>query len=610
MQDNSNIIHTLSSETINQIAAGEVVQRPSSVVKELMENAIDAGADKIDVVIQDAGRTLVQVIDNGKGMSAQDSVKAFERHATSKINGASDLYALTTMGFRGEALASIAAVSRVELKTRRKDDELGSRVEINGGELACQEFISCAEGTQILVKDLFYNIPVRRKFLKKNETELRSILNVFQQIALVYPSIRFTLSHNGSMLFSLEKENYRQRISSVCGAKTGKELLPINVDTVLARISGFISTPESAVKKQPSQYFFVNGRYIQHPYFAKAVQLGYDKILPSDVKPQFFIYFDVDPDKIDVNIHPTKTEVKFEDEQALFSIIVAAVKEALASSNAMPSLLFDQEDRIEIPVSPTDFSTLKTPPVTHNTNYNPFSATRTTHTSNGSFSAPHKQSVEGWESLYDSVKNVTANEEAAPFTAVADTDMDLRPQFKGFVYGGKYIVCSSDAGVLFINSYRASIRVAYDRLTAMVSGGQTSGQMLMFPEVLELTPSENTLFLENKASFEAVGYSFEPFGPTAYQIISVPSLVADSDAVAIIKEMVNDSDSKDVALELKERLVRSLAVKSAGRGGIENEEAAKRLTEELNRSSMPAYSPDGLPIFFTMSIDDIKKHIG
>ncbi|MBR4483214.1 MAG: DNA mismatch repair endonuclease MutL, partial [Paludibacteraceae bacterium] len=299
MQDNVNIIHTLSSETINQIAAGEVVQRPSSVVKELMENAIDAGADKIDVIIQDAGRTLVQVIDNGKGMSAQDSVKAFERHATSKINGASDLYALTTMGFRGEALASIAAVSRVELKTRRKDDELGSRVEINGGELALQEFISCSEGTQILVKDLFYNIPVRRKFLKKNETELRSILNVFQQIALVYPSIRFTLSHNGSMLFSLEKENYRQRISSVCGAKTGKELLPINVDTVLARISGFISTPESAVKKQPSQYFFVNGRYIQHPYFAKAVQLGYDKILPSDVKPQFFIYFDVDPDKID-----------------------------------------------------------------------------------------------------------------------------------------------------------------------------------------------------------------------------------------------------------------------------------------------------------------------
>lgn len=610
MQDNVNIIHTLSSETINQIAAGEVVQRPSSVVKELMENAIDAGADKIDVVIQDAGRTLVQVIDNGKGMSAQDSVKAFERHATSKINGASDLYALTTMGFRGEALASIAAVSRVELKTRRKDDELGSRVEINGGELALQEFISCSEGTQILVKDLFYNIPVRRKFLKKNETELRSILNVFQQIALVYPSIRFTLSHNGSMLFSLEKENYRQRISSVCGAKTGKELLPINVDTVLARISGFISTPESAVKKQPSQYFFVNGRYIQHPYFAKAVQLGYDKILPSDVKPQFFIYFDVDPDKIDVNIHPTKTEVKFEDEQALFSIIVAAVKEALASSNAMPSLLFDQEDRIEIPVSPTDFSTFKTPPVTHNTNYNPFSSTRTAHTSDGSLSAPHKQSVDGWESLYDSVKCVSANEDAAPFTAVAAADMDLRPQFKGFVYGGKYIVCSSEAGVLFINSYRASVRVAYDRLAAMVIGGQTSGQMLMFPEVLDLTPSENTLFQENKASFEAVGYSFEPFGPTAYQIISVPSLVSDTDAVTIIKEMVNDSESKDVALELRERLLRSLAMKSAGRGGVESEEAAQRLTDELNRSSMPAYTPDGLPIFFTMSIDDIKKHIG
>lgn len=610
MQDSSNIIHTLSSETINQIAAGEVVQRPSSVVKELMENAIDAGADKIDVVIQDAGRTLVQVVDNGKGMSAQDSVKAFERHATSKINGASDLYALTTMGFRGEALASIAAVSRVELKTRREADELGSRVEINGGELASQEFISCASGTQILVKDLFYNIPVRRKFLKKNETELRNILNVFQQIALVYPSIRFTLSHNGTSLFSLEKENYRQRISSVCGSKTGKELLPINVDTVLARISGFVSTPESAVKKQPSQYFFVNGRYIQHPYFAKAVQLGYEKILPADVKPQFFIYFDVDPDKIDVNIHPTKTEVKFEDEQALFSIIVAAVKEALASSNAMPSLLFDQEDRIEIPVTPADFSTLKTPPVTHNSNYNPFSSTRPAHASGSSFAAPHKQSVEGWESLYDSVKCPPANDDPAPFEAVPDVAADLKPQFKGFVYGGKYIVCSSDAGVLFVNSYRASVRVAYDRFMAMLSSGSSSGQMLMFPEILELTPLENSVFAENRASFEAVGYSFEPFGPTAYQVVSVPSMVADSDAVAIIKENVKDSESKDVALELKERLVRSLAIKSAGRTSVESAEAAGRLTDELNRSSMPAFTPDGLPVFFTLSIDDIKKHIG
>lgn len=608
MQDSSNIIHTLSSETINQIAAGEVVQRPSSVVKELMENAIDAGADKVDVIVQDAGRTLIQVIDNGKGMSAQDSVKAFERHATSKINEAADLYALTTMGFRGEALASIAAVSRVELKTRRGSDELGSRVEINGGELASQEFISCAQGTQILVKDLFYNIPVRRKFLKKNETELRNILNVFQQIALVYPSIRFTLTHNGSVLFSLEKENYRQRISSVCGARTGKDLLSINVDTVLARISGFISTPESAVKKQPSQYFFVNGRYIQHPYFAKAVQLGYEKILPADVKPQFFIYFDVTPDKIDVNIHPTKTEVKFEDEQALFSILVAAVKEALASSNAMPSLLFDQEDRIEIPVTPMDFSALKTPPVTHNQSYNPFSATRTSNASNsgGSYQSRPKHSVEGWESLYESVQTPLAEEAAVPYEA----DIAVKPQFKGFVLGGKYIVCASEAGVLLINSYRASVRVAYDRLSAMINGGAPAGQMLMFPEMLELTQAENILFVENRKSFEAVGYGFEPFGPTAYQVTSVPSLVSDSDAVAIIKDMVGGSDSQDVALELKERLVRSLALKSACRGGVDSIDAAQRLTDELNRSSNPLYTPDGQPVFFALSTDEIKKHIG
>lgn len=606
MQDNVNIIHTLSSETINQIAAGEVVQRPSSVVKELMENAIDAGADKIDVFVQDAGRTLIQVIDNGKGMSAQDSVKAFERHATSKISEATDLYALTTMGFRGEALASIAAVSRVELKTRMEADELGSRVEINGGELVCQEFISCPKGTQILVKDIFYNIPVRRKFLKKNETELRSILNVFQQIALVYPSVRFTLTHNGTSLFSLERENYRQRIASVCGAKTGKELLTINVDTVLVRISGFISTPDSAVKKQASQYFFVNGRYIQHPYFAKAVQLGYEKIIPSDVKPQFFLYFDVSPDKIDVNIHPTKTEVKFEDEQAVFSIIVAAVKEALASSNAMPSLLFDQEDRIEIPVTPTDFSALKTPPVTHNANYNPFSSSRPAHISSGSFSTSNKQSVEGWESLYDSVKGGEAHDDAALFVA----EQVMKPQFKGFVYGGKYIICSSCNGVLFVNSYRASVRVAYDKLMTMTSNGTASGQTLMFPEILELTPLENCVFEESRASFEAVGYHFETFGPTSYQVTSVPSLVADADAVSIIKEMVGDTDSKDIGIELKERLVRSLAVRSARRASIDNEDVARSLIEELNSSSMSAYTPDGQPVFFTMGIDDIKKHIG
>lgn len=586
MPDNQNIIHTLSSSTINQIAAGEVVQRPSSVVKELMENAIDAGATKIDVIIQDAGRTFIQVIDNGKGMSPDDSVKAFERHATSKISDAEDLFALTTMGFRGEALASIAAVSRVELKTRRPADELGSHVELNGGELALQELISCQAGTQIIVKDLFYNIPVRRKFLKKNETELRNILNVFEQVALVYPSICLTLTNNGSTIFNLGKENYRQRISSVCGDKTGNELLPIDVDTVLAHISGFISTPDSTVKRSPSQYFFVNGRYIQHPYFAKAVSLGYDRLIPTESKPQFFIYFDIEPDKIDVNIHPTKTEVKFEDEQSIFPIIVSAVKEALASSSSMPGLMFDQEDRIEIPVAPVDFSSLKTPPVTRNTSYNPFSS----HSSAPSHSAD-------------------------PVLKCSDKPADYKlfdapkPHFRGFVYGGKYIVCATEGGVMLVNSYRASLRIAYERLTKMADAGYGAGQMLLFPEILELTATENITFIENKSLFESVGYGFEEFGHTAYKITSVPSSLA-GDYINSIKELLSDPDVCNVKETFRERMLLSLAKKSTRQEIVNSSEEAEKIISELFKTQMPAVTPQGQPIFFELDSDTIKNKIG
>lgn len=602
MPDSQNIIHTLSSSTINQIAAGEVVQRPSSVVKELMENAIDAGATKIDVIIQDAGRTLIQVIDNGKGMSPDDSVKAFERHATSKISDAEDLFALRTMGFRGEALASIAAVSRVELKTRRPSDELGSRVEINGGELASQEFITCQAGTQVLVKDLFYNIPVRRKFLKKNETELRNILNIFEQIALVYPGISFTLTNNGSTIFNLCKENYRQRISSVCGDKTGKELLSIDVDTVLAHISGFISTPDSSVKKSPSQYFFVNGRYIQHPYFAKAVAMGYDKYIPAESKPQFFIYFDIEPDKIDVNIHPTKTEVKFEDEQSIFPIIISAVKEALASSGSMPGLMFDQEDRIEIPVAPVDFSGLQTPPVTRNTTYNPFSS---------HIAAPSGTSkpVTGWESLYEGVSKEESTLKSSDKPAEYGIFESAKPQFIGFVYGGKYIVCATESGIMLVNGYRASLRIAYDRLSGMIESGHGAGQMLLFPEIVELTATENVTFIENKPLFESVGYGFEDFGPNAYKITAVPVTLA-GDYIASIKELLSDPDACNVQESFKERLLNLLAKRSVHTDVVRSVEEAERVVTELFKTSLPQATPQGLPILFVLDAEALKNKIG
>ncbi len=604
MQDN-NTIHTLSSATINQIAAGEVVQRPASVVKELTENSIDAGATQIDIIVQDAGRTFIKVIDNGKGMSAEDSVKAFERHATSKINDAQDLFSLRTMGFRGEALASIAAVSRVEMFTKRESDELGSHVEINGGELALQEFTTCKNGTQIIVKDIFYNIPVRRKFLKKNETELRNILNVFQQVALVYPSIGFTFSHNGSVLFNLKKENFRQRIASVCGEKTGKELLSIDVDTVLAHISGFVSTPASAVKKQPSQYFFVNGRYIQHPYFAKAVAMGYDKILPQDSKPQFFLYFDIEPDKIDVNIHPTKTEVKFEDEQLLFPIIVSAVKEALASSCSMPSLMFDQEDKIEIPVSVNDFDSLKQPPVTHNHSYNPFSSHQQVNT-NGAV----KRSVEGWENLYSHTKPTEMEEPVPQYETSCEPLIKSKPVFNGFTFDGKYIVCASEKGLMIINAYRASVRVLYDKLSNMIKSGKSVGQSVMFPEVLEFNQLDNTTFKSLKSSFEAVGYKFEPFGQTAWQITAVPSVVSDSEAIEIIKDLTADSDGTSVEEVLRESMLVRLAEKGASKTKSLTMEMASELVEALFNTEMPAYTPQGNAVYYVVDSETIKNKIG
>lgn len=598
MPANTDIIHTLPSAVINQIAAGEVVQRPSSVVKELMENSIDAGASKIDVVIKDAGRTLIQVIDNGKGMSATDSVKAFERHATSKIADASDLYALTTMGFRGEALASIAAVSRVELKTRREDDELCSKVDIEGGELMSQELTSGQKGTQILVKDLFYNIPVRRKFLKTNETELRNILNVFQQIALVYPSLELSLSHNGTVLFDLHKDNFRQRIAAICGAKTSKDLLPIDVDTTLVRIKGFVSTPESAVKKQPSQYFFVNGRYIQHPYFAKAITLGYDRLLPSESKPQFFIYFDIEPDKIDVNIHPTKTEVKFEDEQSIFPILVSAVKRALASSCSMPTLMFDQEDRIEIPLAVTDLGKIETPKTGFNPSYNPFS---------GTYNPKTKPNADGWQNLYETVKPKPSFEE--PEVEVYGK-LDVKPKFTGFVYGGKYVVCNSEGGVLFINVYRASQRIEYDRLSSMITSGSSTGQMLMFPEIVEFNPVDNLIFKQLRGSFESVGYSFEDFGITTYKINSIPPMIKDGESVQIIRDIISDynENAKDISSVIREKLLIKLSSKGAAKE-VMNADMAEKLTESLLKASSQ-YSPDGLPIYFTIDSEDIKKRIG
>ena len=391
----SDIIHLLPDSVANQIAAGEVIQRPASVIKELVENAIDAEAKEVHVLVTDAGKTSIQVIDDGKGMSETDARLAFERHATSKIREASDLFALRTMGFRGEALASIAAVAEVELKTRLADEELGTRLVIAGSKVESQEAVSCPKGSNFSVKNLFFNVPARRKFLKANSTELSNILAEFERIVLVHPDVAFYLYSNDSELFNLPVMPLRQRIMAVFGKKLNQQLLSVEVDTTLVRISGYVAKPETARKKGAHQYFFVNGRYMRHPYFHKAVMDAFEHLIPVGEQISYFIYFEVDPANIDVNIHPTKTEIKFENEQAIWQILSAAVKESLGKFSAVPSIDFDTDGLPDIPAF-EQVRPVEPPQVHYNADFNPFKSSSSSYGGGSSYS---RKPVE-WEGLY------------------------------------------------------------------------------------------------------------------------------------------------------------------------------------------------------------------
>ena len=462
MQD---IIHLLPDSVANQIAAGEVVQRPASVVKELMENSVDAGATSVKVIVADGGRTLVQVIDNGKGMSENDARLAFERHATSKINSAEDLFSLSTMGFRGEALASIAAVSEVELLTCRAGDELGTRIVIAGSRLEAQEPVAAPVGCNFKVKNLFYNIPARRKFLKTTSTELNNIVTEFERVALVNCGVEFSLSHNGTEMISLPPSSFRQRILNLFGKKVNSQLIEVGVASSLINVKGFVGSPESARKKGALQFFFVNGRYMRHPYFAKAVTEAYGEIIPQGEQVPFFISLEVDPSRLDVNIHPTKTEIKFEDESSLWKIICAAVRESLGRFNAAPSLGFDDEDIPDIPVmdmSGMHDTPVSAPKISYTPNYNPFRK-----------KAPGDTS---WESLYEGVSGNKESLDLSPFEDLPDqlvmqssVSYAASDVFGGeeYVpmsqYKGQYILVPVKSGLMWIHQHRAHVRVLYEK---------------------------------------------------------------------------------------------------------------------------------------------------
>ena len=603
----SDVIHLLPDSIANQIAAGEVIQRPASVVKELVENAIDAGATHIQIIIKDAGRTSIQVIDNGKGMSGTDARMAFERHATSKISKAEDLYALKTMGFRGEALASIVAVAQVELKTRRADNEIGTLLVFSGSELEKQEAVATAKGSSFTVKNLFFNIPVRRKFLKSNETEFRNILTEFERIALVNPGISFTLTHNDAQIFNLPESILRQRIVNVLGKGLNQNLLPLHVETTLIRISGFIGTPASARKQKAQQYFFVNNRYMRHPYFHKAVMSAFEPFIPAGDMPNYFVYLDIEPSAIDVNIHPTKTEIKFENEQAIWQIIVAAVKEAIGKANAAPSIEFNQEGAINIPVYDREkLKNVKAFNPSINSNYNPFKSTET---------SSHEKPAKDWEKLYEFIDNRTQEPIRKDFIEVKKEEEQCSELFETadynyLQYKGKYLITPLKSGLVLIHQRRAHIRVLFEDYLQRMQNKQGISQGLLFPEIIRLTPQEASIMPVVIEDLSFIGFDIADLGSGDYSINGVPSDLEKIDPVESIHDML--SKAMETGCEVKEEVSEALALSLAKQAAIPFEktlscEEANRSIAQLFSSTAPNYTPDGQIIISVLSDEEFEK---
>ncbi len=595
----NDVIHLLPDSVANQIAAGEVVQRPSSIVKEMVENSIDAGATRIQVKVVDGGKTCVQVIDNGKGMSETDARLSFERHATSKILHASDLFSLTTMGFRGEALASIAAVAQVELKTRRKEDELGTCICIAGSKLERQEPVACPVGSNFSVKNLFFNVPARRKFLKSNQTELTNVNTDFERIALVHPDVEFSLYNNDTTIYNLPKASLRQRIIDVFGKKINAELLSIEAETSLVSISGYVGKPESSRKKGAHQFFFVNGRYMKHPYFHSAVMRAYENLIPAGEHVSYFIYLAVDAASIDVNVHPTKTEIKFDNEQAIWQVLSAVVKESLGKFANVPSIDFDVQDKPDIPVMGVGQYIPEQPKITAGS-YNPFKSVPAT---------DYKRDVTGWDKLYDVVD--LSSEEIPEAEDVQETvqtqlwnaaeeEKRVTQTNDGFIthfqFKGRYIVVPVKSGLMLVDQHRAHVRVLYEHYMDNMRQRKGASQKLLFPEVVQFSKNETIAMDEICDDLQHIGFDLTNLGGGAYSVAGVPSGIEGLNSVTLLHELVVAALEKngDVKKEAKEAMALSLAYSSAiVYGQVLQEQEMDRLLDELFQTSSPMLTPDG-----------------
>lgn len=607
------IIHLLPDSIANQIAAGEVIQRPASVVKELVENSLDAGATHIRICIKDAGRTLIQVIDDGKGMSGTDLRMAFERHATSKIKEVDDLFGLTTMGFRGEALPSIAAISQVEVKSRRDEDELGTLIVMNGSKLEKQELISAAAGTSISVKNIFFNVPARRKFLKSNETERRNIFTEIERIVLVNPHIEFTLTENDVQTLHLPKAGLRQRIVQLEGKSISQQLIEIDEETTLGKIHGYVARPEFAKKGRVNQFFFVNNRFIRHPYFHRAVMAAFEPLISASEKPGYYIYLQVNPGTIDVNIHPTKTEVKFENEQALWQILMVTVKESLGKFSAIPSIDFDTEDAPDIPIfDPTRSATM--PRVSVDPGYNPF---RSPHAE----VLPVNPPAFGWEQLYqgfekekEMLPDGEANLQGGLFNAAGANqdrpETDLYPEH--YQYKQKYILTSVKSGLMIIDQHKAHIRILFDKYMEQIKHRKGVSQRVLFPEVLELSAAEAASLPSLMDDLEALGFELSNLGNHCFAVQGVPSEIENINASLLIRSMIGRSmeTGSDVKAEIQEAMALSFASLTAiPYGRVLTSEEMLLVVSQLFGSRTPTYTPDGQRVISMISDLDIEKRM-
>lgn len=605
----SNIIQLLPDSIANQIAAGEVVQRPASAVKELLENSIDAGATKIRMLIKDAGRTLIQVMDNGTGMSAEDARLCFERHATSKIKEASDLFAIRTKGFRGEALASIAAVAQVELKTKRKNDALGTKIIIEGSEIKSIEEDQCQDGTTFLVKNLFFNIPARRNFLKSDNVEFKHVLDEFERVALVHPEVHFELNHNGNEIFNLPVGNIRQRIVAIFGKSYNERLVPIEEHTDIVHIKGYLLKPEFSKKTRGEQFFFVNDRFIKSPYLHHSIHKAYEGIILKENFPSYFVYLDVPPASIDVNIHPTKTEIKFEDEKSIYAILHSAARRAIGLYNISPAIDFNTETAIDLPLPEKDRPIVQ-PVIKVDPNYNPFEqekknsgASKTSSSSSAYLNKP--ASSEQWEEVY---KIMNTNQPVQP--KIFEQEEEEERERITIQLHRKYILCPVKSGFWLIDQNRAHDRILFERFIVSLAQHTGMTQQQLFPSMMDLSPADLSLIRELNEDLKHLGFDISEMGGNSIAINGTPAEAGDANPVGLIEKMLEElkHHSSEIRKNKYESLARSLSSSIAIKAGkkLTNEEM-NRLVDELFACETPFVSPSGKPVIITYTMDEIEK---